>query len=251
MKNEKIKRMCFIITYLMINIMLMSKKNPKQKFEDLLLTLFISLVLLSFIWLTHLRSVLIPSAIAVLLIFSFSKVRKYNENEYWKDIGLIAAILITGVGWFVNGYLQNERDVANKARELKTKYLLNAYYRIENSFNRGSIDSMPPEGFIYRKFEESAIAQIALLSDLETIKKSNDWAKMVNSNKLNLDSNRVFLEALRKEIRDELGLERVPQYDADYQLSSLRINNDYKIRGLSSDQIFEIIMKANEINDFK
>ncbi len=230
----------------------MSTKNPKTVPALLLGAIIITLVMLIF-WQPSLglNSILIPSLIASILIFVFGGIIKYTDKDYWKDMGIIITISLTGIGWFVNGYLAGQRDIENRQRELKTKYLLNAYYRLENGFSRGPIDSMSPEEYVYKKYEESAVGSIGLLSNLKTIKAANEWLYAINDNKKYLDSNRAVIDALRKELRSELKLEPIPENTGNlYRMNSLRITNAFKMTTWDSKDLFNLILKLNE-NDVK
>ena len=113
--------------------------------------------------------------------------------------GVVAAVVAVG-GWYVAHQLNVARDVANKRRELRIQYLLDAYRRLEKNANR-QLKSTDED----REFE-SAIADIQLLGTTEQLNalngfledtKAKDGARNIN----------YLLGALRKDLRSELELE--------------------------------------------
>ena len=113
--------------------------------------------------------------------------------------GVVAAVVAVG-GWYVAHRLNVARDVANKRRELRIQYLLDAYRRLEKNANR-QLKSVDED----REFE-SAIADIQLLGTTEQLNalngfledtKAKDGARNIN----------YLLGALRTDLRSELELE--------------------------------------------
>jgi len=112
--------------------------------------------------------------------------------------GIVAAVVAVG-GWYVAHQLNVARDVANKRRDLRIQYLLDAYRRLEKNANR-QLKSVDED----REFE-SAIADIQLLgtaAQLDALNgfledtKTKDGARNIN----------YLLGALRNDLRSELGL---------------------------------------------
>jgi hypothetical protein len=106
------------------------------------------------------------------------------------------ALLGTLVGWTVEHHLSRKRDLANKKREMKITYLIEAFRCVEKASNSHS--------FADKALLESAIADIQLFGSLEQIQLvkqlANDFVKshIFNANDL--------LTSLRKDLRHELGL---------------------------------------------
>lgn len=115
---------------------------------------------------------------------------------------LIPALVIVA-GWFVGHKFNVERDRVSKRRDLRIQYLLEAYRRLELAAHR------PEQDMEHKLNFESAIADIQLLGDLAQIK---ELFNFLEAYKKNGGSALItpLLEALRNELRDELGIKDVP-----------------------------------------
>lgn len=114
---------------------------------------------------------------------------------------ILAAALAIG-GWYVAHALSGRRDTANKRRELRLQYLIEAYRRIERVANQGVISSdLAPE-------LERAIADVQLFGSARQVglvqSFANDFSQTGHGNPSDL------LVDLRQDLRKELQLEAVP-----------------------------------------
>jgi len=115
-------------------------------------------------------------------------------------IPLIVTTIIAVTGWVVGHRLNAERDLHNKRVELRIKYLLEAYRKLEASVetdvSRENLDVL-----------ESAISDIQLLGTPAQVDKvlawSSQFAKTGTQKDVNLQD---LLEDLRQNLRKELGL---------------------------------------------
>ncbi|MBI5519557.1 MAG: hypothetical protein HY916_05815 [Desulfovibrio sp.] len=116
---------------------------------------------------------------------------------------LLIPALVVVVGWIVGHKFNVERDRVSKRHDLRIKYLIDAYRRLESAALR------PEQDFEHKLNFESAIADIQLLGDQSQIKelfsfleayKKNDGSALIDP----------LLEALRNELRTELGLNDAP-----------------------------------------
>ena len=103
----------------------------------------------------------------------FRKKYRYMSN-FQINWGLLLPLLVTSVvavfGWIVGHRLNAERDLHNKRVELRIKFLLEAYRKLEASIeqeiNRENLNVL-----------ESAISDIQLLGSPEQVDKVLDWSK--------------------------------------------------------------------------
>lgn len=108
-------------------------------------------------------------------------------------------VIIALTGWFIVHRLNSKRDIENKRRELRTKYLIEAFRRIEAASNR-------KEEKDKRDFE-SAMADIQLFGTENQIQLAQDFMKeMADKSGALVDG---MLEQLRKDLRRELNIEHV------------------------------------------
>lgn len=122
------------------------------------------------------------------------------------------AVAITICGWFVIHLMSKKRDFANKKKEIRISYLINAFRRIEDSIHRTDQDKLMQL--------ESAIADIQLFGTKEQIELSRKFATELAQN-YHAD-NKLLLMNLRDDLRKELGLEAV----TNIQWCFLRVNDD-------------------------
>jgi len=158
------------------------------------------------------------------LVIYLSKGEEYEHNLI-NAIGFGLVIL----GWFVNSYinnlssdkqniLTNENAVKNAQREIKVKYLLDAYLRMESVSRR---DSEPFVGrFLYLKNVEAAVGTVSLFGDSPLVRKINSYALKGFGKDSTEFSSAIY--QLRTDLRKELGLDSLPnQVD--------NINSSYNI----------------------
>jgi D-alanyl-lipoteichoic acid acyltransferase DltB (MBOAT superfamily) len=153
-----------------------------------------------------------------------------KDAEYQKNLILLGGIGITIISWFVNGYINNENEknrnqlsisqsILQSKRDLKVKFLLDAYFRLENADMR----DITPQGhqpnlydYIYLKYTESALTSIQLLAKDSTVKLANLY--LLSGGKGHYSE---LLIMLRDELRQELNLESLPA-TKEYHPSSYR-----------------------------
>jgi hypothetical protein len=118
------------------------------------------------------------------------------------------------VGWYAAHRLAAARDRANKRRELRVQYLIEAYRRLEFVSNR------PITPVTARDFEQ-AIADIQLFGTGRQVDLARDFAKGFAQN--GTHSLDPLLDDLRQSLRAELSLEVVKA-----KITYLRMNFDHK-----------------------
>jgi hypothetical protein len=120
--------------------------------------------------------------------------------------GLLFPLLVTTViavaGWWVAHSTATKRDQANKRRDLRIQYLIDAYRRLESVSNR---DENSPE---WAQGLESAIADIQLFGSAGQVALAKKFATdMAGKSQASADD---LLNDLRRDLREELNLESVP-----------------------------------------
>jgi len=113
---------------------------------------------------------------------------------------LLATTCVAMIGWVVVHRLNARRDVENKRREIRVKYLIDAYRNIEAGTVRVGGTGESEFG---RPFE-SAIADILLFGNLDQIKKAKELALEIADKKIGITAPLLYL--LRDDLRRELGL---------------------------------------------
>jgi hypothetical protein len=126
----------------------------------------------------------------------------------WQLLTPLAAAV---VGGFVVHMLTARRDRANKRREQRSGYLIEAYRRLESSTQRhGPLDASKLE---------SAVADIQLFGSPSQVQLVQEFAAEFAAQRgASLDA---LLRELRRDLRVELNLESVPD-----RILHLRIKND-------------------------
>ena len=129
---------------------------------------------------------------------------------------LLAPLLVTAFvaifGWLVVHRLSAARDRANKRRDLRVQYLIDAYRRLENAGNRNSRTAD------YSTALESAVADIQLFGSPAQVKLARQFAlDFADNGVATLDP---LLDNLRNDLRAELRLHRI-----DESITYLRITN--------------------------
>ena len=116
---------------------------------------------------------------------------------------IIIPILITALvavfGWFIVHQLSISRDIKNKRSELKIKYLIEAYRKLENVSHR---DNPNIHDF------ESAMADIQLFGTKRQVELSQNIAREFAKNRTVLLDE--LLNDLREDLRELLKLEKLP-----------------------------------------
>ncbi len=113
---------------------------------------------------------------------------------------LLVTTLVAIVGWFVAHRLAAARDRANKRREFRISFLIDAYRRLEFS-SRRQHDSETVKAL------ESALADIQLMGSPEQVALISPYLKELNMDPTSAPG--PLLELLRKELRRELKLQEL------------------------------------------
>jgi hypothetical protein len=122
----------------------------------------------------------------------------------------VAATIVVW-GWSAVHKRSVERDLANKRRDLKVQYLIDAYRRLQGAGHRPLV---PP----YSSDLESAIADVQLFGDPAQVAAAQKFAfEMADHGQALLDD---LLASLRNDLRNELQLERT-----EGKLTHLRIGD--------------------------
>lgn len=121
------------------------------------------------------------------------------------------ALIISITSWFVVHFFNQKRDNLNKKKDLRIKYLINAWQLLESASNR--LDNSMSSNL------EKAIADIQLFGTLKQIRLSRDFAlEFATTKRAKCDT---LLNELRDDLRQELKLEKVTSSD----FVSLRISD--------------------------
>jgi len=113
---------------------------------------------------------------------------------------LLIPTLVAVVSWFVGNWLSVRRDRANKRRDLRVQYLIDAYRRLEAAGHRPLV---PP----YSTDMESAVADVQLFGSALQVSAARRFAlEMAEQGHASLDD---LLLNLRNELRKELQLEHI------------------------------------------
>lgn len=118
-------------------------------------------------------------------------------------IPLVVTTLVAISGWIVGHKLNAERDLQNKRVELRIKYLMEAYRKLEASVesevSRENLDIL-----------ESAISDIQLLGTPEQVDKVLAWSSQFADGETQENVNlQDLLEDLRGSLRNDLGLQKI------------------------------------------
>jgi hypothetical protein len=116
----------------------------------------------------------------------------------WKiALSLTVPALVAIAGWLVGHYFNSKRDAANRRKEQVTKFLLDAYRKMEKSAS-----ARKPE--LTWDDMESAIADIQLLGSPEQVNLAVDFARQMAAK--NVAHPQPLLKSLRNSLRAELNL---------------------------------------------
>ena len=132
--------------------------------------------------------------------------------------GLLFPLLVTTViavaGWWVAHSSATKRDQANKRRDLRIQYLIDAYRKLESVSNR---DENSPE---WAQKLESAIADIQLFGAAGQVALAKKFVTdMADKRHASGDD---LLNDLRRDLREELNLESVP---SDVKFLRIKVDN--------------------------
>lgn len=116
-------------------------------------------------------------------------------------VSLLVTTLVAIVGWFAAHRLAAARDRANKRREHRVSFLIDAYRRLEFA-SRREHDSETVKAL------ESALADIQLMGSPEQVAMIPDYLTALNANPTTDPG--PLLESLRKDLRQELKLRALP-----------------------------------------
>jgi hypothetical protein len=116
-------------------------------------------------------------------------------------LSLIVTATLAITGWYVLHRLSLNRDEANKRRDLRVQYLLEAYRKLENASNRQDLGE-------YARSLESALADVQLLGSERQVLLAHEFAvAMARDGTASLDP---LIADLRAELRRELRLGPLP-----------------------------------------
>ena len=110
---------------------------------------------------------------------------------------LLIPTVVAILSWFVGSWLSVKRDRANKRRDLRVQYLIEAYRRLVTASNRSPSQS---------QFEdlESAIDDIQLFGTVNQVAAAQEFARrMADQREASLDE---LLADIRADLRKELQL---------------------------------------------
>jgi hypothetical protein len=114
---------------------------------------------------------------------------------------LLIPTVVAIISWFVGSWLSESRDRANKRRDLRVSYLIEAYRRLATAANRKETDAS------YITALDSAIVDVQLFGSADQISAAQQFARELAELKVaQLDK---LLASLRNDLRKELKLERV------------------------------------------
>lgn len=125
-------------------------------------------------------------------------------------ISIIALVISIG-GWFVVHFFNQKRDNLNRKKDLRIRYLINAWQLLESASNRHD-NSMNSN-------LEKAIADIQLFGTLKQVQLSRNFAlEFATTKKANCTA---LLNNLRDDLRQELKLDKI----ASSNFVSLRVRD--------------------------
>jgi hypothetical protein len=131
-------------------------------------------------------------------------------------VAAAVAAAVVVVGWYVVHYFARRRDQANKRRDLRVQYLIEAYRRLEFASNRPLTEEVAPEF-------EKAIADIQLFGTPKQVELAQTFA--VGFAEKGTHSLDPLMNELRQELRKELTLGPVQP-----NIKYLRINYEQERR---------------------
>ena len=115
---------------------------------------------------------------------------------------LVVTAIVAMVGWIVVHRLNAERDLRNKRLELRTKYLLDIYRKLERSCGKSVTREVADD-------LEIVLADLQLLGSTEQVRLAREYIDRFGNRSLAGLNVLPIMEDIRNSIRTELGLERV------------------------------------------
>jgi hypothetical protein len=112
-------------------------------------------------------------------------------------IKIIVTVVVAVFGWLVANYFTSKRDVANKRRELRLQYLIDAYQILTNEI------SHRPPSVERKKALENLLSNIQLYGSIKQIELAKKLADDASEGDFELDS---LINCLRDDLRSELNL---------------------------------------------
>lgn len=185
-------------------------------------------------------AIIIITTLVFLGLWNLFQLLERNE-QFGKNMILAAGFGITVISWFVAGYINNEQSILQKKREIKVKFLIDAFFKLQNYDNRDK--ETIADGYIYNKFAENSLNEIQLLGDEEVVKLGKIFA--LSGGK---DGFQPLLIQLRDDLRKELGVSPLPgtDYLSPYQF---RIFEMFPVKDtLTSQEQIDLIIRLNEAN---
>ena len=193
----------------------------------------------------------------VVIGFIIAKHFLKKDEEYQKNLILLGGIGITIISWFVTGYINNENEknrnqfsitqsILQSKRDIKVKFLLDAYFRLENNDHRDTV----PKGnknliydYVYMKYAESALTSIQLVGSDTTIRLANQY--ILSGGKAHFSE---LLLSLRNELRKEVELSKLP-LTQEYTPTVFRVYRKTTApNDLTLEQQYQLIIKLNEFD---
>jgi hypothetical protein len=128
---------------------------------------------------------------------------------------LLIPTLVAVASWFVGSWLSVRRDRANKRRDLRVQYLIEAYRRLATATERKETNAE------YFAELDSALVDVQLFGSTEQIAAAQKFARQLAEHRAAQLSE--LLASLRDDLREELKLQRVegplvvlrPTFEAD------------------------------------
>jgi hypothetical protein len=112
----------------------------------------------------------------------------------------ILTICCTIIGWKIVDMFNQRRDALLKRKNIRIDYLIKAWRLLESASNRENNELI--------KNLETAIADIQLFGTYEQIKLAQEISREMSEK--NIANTLELLKALRKDLRKELKLDKVP-----------------------------------------
>ena len=116
-------------------------------------------------------------------------------------ITLLVPTVVAVVSWFIGSSLAVRRDRANKRRDLRVQYLIDAYRRLATATERKETDAA------YFADLDSALVDVQLFGSADQTAAAQRFAKQLAEYRAAELSE--LLASLRDDLRQELKLERV------------------------------------------
>lgn len=116
-------------------------------------------------------------------------------------IQAVVAALVVVLGWYVVHRKSTERDLANKRRDLRVQYLIDAFRRLAAASERTEVSAA------YLRDLEPAITDIQLFGSGDQVAAAQNFARQLAEHKIAGSAD--LLRRLRDDLREELKLERV------------------------------------------